>query len=306
MRFRLYLASIEFILIKMRQWSWILQMKLKISKKHFNPIMIALSSKKAPILTYSMTWRQKLEYFNFFGRPDLQRFAEIYFDPKSKQEKLHSALQPALDRYVASSEEIQVEFKGTLRDYIRLYSFLSQILPFADPELEKLYVFGRFLLRRLPYSKDRLPEEIKEQIDVESYRVQKTRNGSIKLERGIGILEPQMTKDATSSQSDIEPLSAIIKELNERFGTDFADEDKVFIETLEDKLSRDATLSNSVKVNTRENARLTFNIVVNDRLQEMIDSNFKFYKKITDDEDFSKTFLDWLFDRYMKSTEAVA
>ena len=49
---------------------------------------------------------------------------------------------------------------------------------------------------------------------------------------------------------------------------------------------------------TPENARLTFDYVVTDRLQELIDTNFKLYKRITDDRDFSKLFLDWLFQRF--------
>ncbi len=52
-----------------------------------------------------------------------------------------------------------------------------------------------------------------------------------------------------------------------------------------------------MRVNTPENARLTFDYVVNDRLQDMIETNFKFYKRITDDQEFAKFFLDWLFER---------
>ena len=33
---------------------------------------------------------------------------------------------------------------------MRLYAYLSQILPYADPEQEKLYSFGRLLLPHLP------------------------------------------------------------------------------------------------------------------------------------------------------------
>ena len=39
------------------------------------------------------------------------------------------------------------------------------------------------------------------------------------------------------------------------------------------------------------------------KLQEMIDTNFKFYKQITDDPEFSRMFFEWLFDRYLKSTK---
>jgi len=35
----------------------------------------------------------------------------------------------------------------------------------------------------------------------------------------------------------------------------------------------------------------------------MIDTNFKFYKQVTDDSEFGKTFLDWLLARYLKKTE---
>lgn len=54
-----------------------------------------------------------------------------------------------------------------------------------------------------------------------------------------------------------------------------------------------------MKVNTKENARLTFDHVASDKIQELIDTNFKFYKQINDNEEFSEFFLDWLFDRYI-------
>jgi hypothetical protein len=35
-----------------------------------------------------------------------------------------------------------------------------------------------------------------------------------------------------------------------------------------------------------------FDYVVTDRLQDMVDTNFRFYKRITDDREFSRFFLD--------------
>ena len=46
------------------------------------------------------------------------------------------------------------------------------------------------------------------------------------------------------------------------------------------------------------NARLIFDNVVSERVQDMVDTNFQFYKRITDDREFANYFLDWLFDRY--------
>jgi type I restriction enzyme R subunit len=112
---------------------------------------------------------------------------------------------------------------------------------------------------------------------------------------GGGIYEPP--------PAQVEALSAILQELNERFGTDFTEQDKVFITALEEKLSGDAALDTSVKVNTEENARLTFDHVAGDKIQELIDTNFKFYKQINDNEEFAEFFLDWLFDRYIDREE---
>ena len=43
--------------------------------------------------------------------------------------------------------------------------------------------------------------------------------------------------------------------------------------------------------------------IVNDLLQDMIDGHFKFYKQVTDNPEFAKTFLDWLFERYLCRAE---
>lgn len=140
---------------------------------------------------------------------------------------------------------------------------------------------------------------------MESYRVRQTWKGKIKLERGNGQLEPIGSKsDYGLAVELIEPLSQIIRELNERFGTDFTEEDRVFIQSLEERLVTDPALVASIRANTPENARLTFDYVVTDRLQDMVDTNFKFYKRITDDREFSKYFLDWLFERLRKSIES--
>lgn len=190
-----------------------------------------------------------------------------------------------------------------MTDYIRLYAFLSQIIPFTDTSLEKFYQFSRLLVRYLPVLHEKLPVEVQQNIDMDSYRVTKTRNGKIKLVQGPE-LEPIGPKEIYApSAEELEPLSQIIQELNQRFGTDFTDVDKVFIRQLEEKLAVNSALKASVRVNPPENARLTFDHVVNDRLQEMIDSNFKFYKQVTDNQEFSKVFVDWLFERYIRSME---
>lgn len=255
-----------------------------------------------PNLLYD--YQNRLEEFHLYEWVEVERFANIYFDPKATQDKLYAALAPVVDRYKEASEEEQVDFRGQLTDYVRLYAFLSQLLTFVDADLEKLYVFSRLLLRKLPVRRDRLPVEIQQNIDIESYRIQKRFEGSIGLERGTTELKPIGHKGGYAPlPEDIEPLSQIIKELNERFGTDFSEDDRVFIEQLMGRLDENPAVAASIQVNTPDNARLTFDHVVNDILQDMMDSNFKFYKQINDDPEFGRYFFEWLFDRYRKSKE---
>jgi len=47
-----------------------------------------------------------------------------------------------------------------------------------------------------------------------------------------------------------------------------------------------------------------FDYVVTDRLEDMVDTDFRFYKRITNDREFSRFFLDRLFERYWKTIEA--
>ncbi len=96
---------------------------------------------------------------------------------------------------------------------------------------------------------------IQNNIDMESYTLKQTRKGKLSLPRGQVELEPIKPKDVFGQEAENpEPLSNIIKELNERFGTKFSEEDRVFIKSLEEMLADDVSLETSMKVNTPENA----------------------------------------------------
>lgn len=139
---------------------------------------------------------------------------------------------------------------------------------------------------------------------MEAYRLAETWKGKIDLARQPGELQPLGAGAIHQPPPEqLEPLSRIIKELNDRFGTDFTQEDKVFIQRLENELYASEALKAAIRANVPENARLTFDRVVSDELQDMVDTNFKFYKRVTDDPAFAKYFLDWLFDRFRKASE---
>ena len=199
-------------------------------------------------------------------------------------------------------EHEQVELRGTLSEYVRLYAFLSQVIRFVDADLEKLYVFGRccFASCRSPATSCRGRSRRRSTSSRTGSR--RRGEGKIELERGVQELEPRGAKDTFELVGEtLEPLSQIIQELNDRFGVGFTEEDRLSIERLLERISDEPALEASVRVNTPENARLTFDHVVNDRLQDMIESNFKLYKQIADDPEFGRRLLDRLFEIYLET-----
>jgi type I restriction enzyme R subunit len=262
-----------------------------------------LSEGTDPNLLYDL--HRALLGSDVFTASDVEAFARLFFGAKTTQEQLYAAIDPIRDRFKALRKEDQAVFRSRLNDYVRLYAFLSQLLTFTDSDLEKLYVFARLLRRRLPPPEGGLPVEVQEAIDMASYRIEQKTSGRVTLERGKQPLEP-LTGGAVFGQQPerLEPLSQIIRELNEKFGTDFREKDKVVIRQLEERLSAHESLADSIRVNTPENARLTFESVVTDQLQDLANTNFEFYNRVTDDDAFARHFLNWLFERVQKSVRS--
>jgi len=253
-----------------------------------------------PNLLYEIQTR--LAAFPVYTPADVDRFAKVYFDPKATQDQLYAVLALVVERFREVSEEEQHDFRGQLTDYVRLYAFLAQVLTFADADLEKLYVFARHLRRLLPADRAELPREVQQNIDMESYRIQQTGSGKIALERKPGVLDPVSAKGSQrTALEEMEALSRIIAELNERFGLNLGPEHRVTLGRMMERLDADPGLDASARVNTRENVRLTFDQKVEHVIQEIVDSNFDLYRRITDDRAFGEAIKNVLFDQYLRA-----
>ncbi|HYN08080.1 MAG TPA: RNA-binding domain-containing protein [Vicinamibacterales bacterium] len=258
-----------------------------------------LSETTDPNLLYEV--HSRLLAAGVYSPADVDAFARVYFDSRATQDRLYAVLDPVRARFVELAPDAQHEFRGNLTDYIRLYAFLSQVLTFADADLEKLYVFARYLRRLIPDRAGQLPREVQQNIDIESYRVQRATAGSIALERQSGQLAPMKTKERhRPGDEEVEPLSRIIQELNDRFGLNLGPEHRVTLGQMMSRLDHDPALETSARVNTRENVRLTFDHKVDEAIQEIVDSNFDLYKRITDDKAFGELVKDFLFNQYLR------
>jgi len=240
---------------------------------------------------------RRLYDFHIFSKAEVEAFALVFFRRGATQEELHPLLDPVVQIYMEREKKERLDFRDQLKNYVRLYAFLSQIISFKDVNLEKLYAFLRMLARKLPSDKERLPVEITENVNMDTYRIQQISSGSIELEKTTGELKPiEGLGTGKGTGDEKEFLSRIIEEVNRRFGTDFTDGDKVFFAELETRLAGNETLNQSAKTNTKEALKLVFSHIFEDQLHTMVESNFDIYKRIVENAEFGNFIKEKMFE----------
>jgi type I restriction enzyme R subunit len=158
-----------------------------------------------------------------------------------------------VDRFKDLEEEPAEEFRKQLQAYINLYGFMAQVVPFSDADLEKLYVFGKMLLRKLPVAREGSPQlDLGEDVALKYYRLQKVVDGDLLLaaDGSQELYGPKETGTGTVND-DIEKLSALIDVLNDRFATDFDAQD--LLDGVRKQLLDDADVQRAASANDRAN-----------------------------------------------------
>ncbi|MDK0523297.1 type I restriction endonuclease [Streptomyces sp. ML-6] len=217
---------------------------------------------------------------------EMDEFAAAYFAAKEKAagsqakwEKLHAELyrllSPAVARFtplLESDEDDDVEtaedFRANLNDYVRKYGFLAQIVPYQDAELERLHLYGRYLLNRLPRRADG-GVDIGE-IDLSHLRVEKTGEHDKSLtSEGPAELKGFGEGAGGAAEAEKSLLSELIEKFNAKFGTDFTEQDVIqpFNEAKADKKVRLAAVAND-----EDNFGKVFDKVFADKMADHIDT----------------------------------
>ncbi|MBO0914207.1 type I restriction endonuclease subunit R [Streptomyces laculatispora] len=221
------------------------------------------------------------------SEPEMDEFAAAYFAAKEKAagsqakwEKLHAELyrllSPAVARFtplLESEEDDEVEtaedFRADLNDYVRKYGFLAQIVPYRDAELERLHLYGRYLLNRLPRRADG-GVDIGE-IDLSHLRVEKTGEHDKSLTaEGPAELKGFGEGAGGAAEAEKSLLSELIEKFNAKFGTDFTEQDVIqpFNEAKADQKVRLAAVAND----DVENFGKVFDRVFADKMADHIDT----------------------------------
>ena len=234
---------------------------------------------------------------------EMERFCAVYFKPKRRQsamdhQAMNAALDPAVSRFTVRQKDNEEEaelWRGKVQAFLNLYGFLSQVIPYQDSDLERLYVFLRHLAAKLPRRKSSPAYHFDDEVRLDYYRLQKISEGSISLqdgearrldgptEVGSGLVRPQPV-----------PLSQLIDVVNERFGTDFNQADQLFFDQIVEAAMADDELRQAAAVNPEDKFELVFKSLLETLFVERMDQNEEIFVRYMNDVPFQKIVTAWM------------
>ncbi len=260
----------------------------------FQPYYEITTVKEETDVNHLFDLKNRLDEFKIYWQDEIDSFANVYFNPGTKlnnakeQKYLYSFTDGAVERFKEiTEEERKDEFKKGIRSWTNLYAFLSQIMPFTDQELEKFYAYAKLLQTRLPKRDISDIFELNDEVSLEYYRLQKIKDGSIDLMIGNdGELSGVKEAGLKRAKEDEALLSEIITVLNDRFGTEFEEADKLFFDQIEEELMQDETLKTQAKVNKIDTFKYAFEDLFISKLIDRMDQNQEIFEKILEDKSF--------------------
>lgn len=238
--------------------------------------------------------KARLDGFQVYWQEEIDEFANVYFHPNTNlnnaknQKYLYSFTDPSVERFKElETEEKQDEFKKSIRSWTNLYSFLAQIMPFVDAEFEKFYAFAKLLQTRLPKRDLSETFQLSDEVALEYYRLEKIKEGSIDLLKGEeGELSGTTEAGLKRTKEEEALLSEIVSVLNDRFGTEFEEADKLFFDQIEAELMEDEKLQKQAKVNKMDTFKYAFEDMFMNKLIGRMDQNQDIFEKILEDKMF--------------------
>jgi type I restriction enzyme R subunit len=247
--------------------------------------------------------KAELDASGIYLPEEMERFCAVYFKPKQRQsladhQAMNAALDPAVSRFSVHQRDEAEEaeaWRGKLHAFCNLYAFLSQVIPYQDSDLEKLYVFLRHLALKLPRRASGPGYQLNDEVRLEYYRLQKISEGSISLRDGEGKpLDGPAEVGSGLARPETVPLSQLIDVLNERFGTEFNQADQLFFDQIVESAMADAGIKRAAEVNPADKFALVFKQMVEALFMDRMDQNEDIFVRYMNDKPFQKAVTDWM------------
>jgi type I restriction enzyme R subunit len=249
--------------------------------------------------------------FKFITIHDLDEFAKIFFKPLEMQlgsdlGKLYSIVDPVVDRFLEAKETEQDEFKVKLAKFIEAYSFLSQVIYYGDTNLEKLNAMAKFVANenRIKGISSLLPE-LKGDISLQYYKLQKTHEGDISLGKKETPLIAGDDYGKPKTPEVLTTLSDLIQLFNERFSDSrVSDSEIIEIDSWLKNLENNSELRKIAQVNEFDQFRRVYEKKLENQMLESLSANQSLISKIYSDPDLKEKIIVTAAEHYHKWAKA--
>ncbi len=181
--------------------------------------------------------RTKIQPYLLYNFDDVETYYNFMSKHKASKQsavdlgRLSSIIKPVVDRYMdLSTEEERFNCRFAIRNLVKCYAYITQLVRLHDEELFKEYVFLSNLLPLLPVDVHYQPD-ILDKIKLEYTSLKESFAGAILLDKKDTDLVPSSDKSKAKAPKK-DTLQNIIDKVNERFDGDFSDGDRVIIESI--------------------------------------------------------------------------
>lgn len=226
--------------------------------------------------------KAELDSSGIYQQYEVDEFSRVFFAPKRRQSPGdHKVMNALLDQAVArfkllqDNEEEETElWRGKVQAFRNLYSFLSQVIPYQDSDLEKLFSYLRHLALKLPKRKSGPGYQFDEEVELDYYRLQKISEGSISLNEGYAKpLDGPREVGSGMVREEHVSLSRLIDIINQRFGEELNDADQLFFDQIAEAASLNESLQKAAVVNSLDKFQLVFSQVLESLFIERMELN---------------------------------
>jgi type I restriction enzyme R subunit len=224
--------------------------------------------------------KERLDGAGHYDDPEVNRVVEAFMRPTVRQAELTAAVTPVADRVLKryrdardrqrtalehddqrTADEARAEaetivlFRDNLANYVRLYTFLSQIIDYQNTDVEKRSIFYRVLLPTLQLDRGRPIIDLS-QVLLTHHNLRSRGRQTMPLGTDAGSKLAPLTDTGTGKVQEKEKarLAEIIEKVNDLFDGDLSPQDKlVYVnDVLKGKLLESETLQQQAANNTKE------------------------------------------------------
>ena len=240
--------------------------------------------------------QSKLRKYNVYNQGDIDQVLKLIRQAQKRQDekllgRISSLFKPVIQRYEELAKDTQYQFRVTLRNFGKWYSYISQLDRTFDMQLLEENIYTNYLLKFIP-REQREKVDVADKVKLEYYKLQKEFSGDIFLvaeDPESGQLTNRQQIDAGIKPPDErDSLDEIIHRVNERFPDDFTEKDKVLLEALYRSFENnpDMKVVSMAKTNTQEMfVENLFKDVFQDKVMAEYDQNQQAFEKLVGADD---------------------